>query len=174
MTDVSSNAETPRQKLAQTAREKDMQAANDGARTAAQTAVLINGGAATAILAFLSNYLSKGSSMPPGILVAASVSLIGYALGVCLGAWSMWCASQACGQFGLRWETFLDTEREKTEKEKYKKENDEANYLNKGNRWLKKHKNSFGLSIVSFGISSGAMALGFLVGGVMAFGFLAK
>jgi hypothetical protein len=157
MADETGNTETLRQKLAEKARQTDMQAANDGARAAAQTSVLINGGAATAILAFLSTYLSKSSSIPLAIPYAASVSLFGYAVGVCLGAWSMWCASQGSGQFGLRWETFLDTEKEKTERDKA-----ETNYLNEGDRWLKKHKITFLLSILSFVISSGVMAFGFL------------
>ena len=152
------NAETPRQKLAQKARQKDMQAANDGARAAAQTAVLINGGAATAILAFLSTYLSRSPSSSPALLYAASLSLFGYAAGVCFGAWSMWCASQACGQFGLRWETFLDTEKEKDVRDE-----DETKYLNEGKGWLERHKKSFGISIFCFVISSGAIAIGFLL-----------
>jgi hypothetical protein len=163
MTNDPKNAETPRQALAQKARQADMQAANDGARAATQVSVLINGGAATAILAFLSTYLSKTASAPPGILYAASASLFGYALGVCFGAWSMWCASQACGQFGLRWELFLDTEREKTDKEKADKEQTEKNYLKEGDRWLVKHKSSFRRSILSFVISSAVMAFGFLM-----------
>jgi len=158
VTDEPKNTETPRQTVAQKARPVDMQAANDGARAAAQTSVLINGGAATAILAFLATYLSKSPSAPPSILYAASGSLFGYALGVCFGAWSMWCASQACGQFGLRWEAFLDTEKEKT-----KRDEAETHFMNEGIRWLENHKKSFGTSIVLFAISSLAMAFGFLL-----------
>jgi hypothetical protein len=58
----------------------------------------------------------------------------------------------------LRWETFLDTEIEIN-----KREEDETKRLNEGDGWLEKHKNSFGLSILSFVVSSGAMAIGFLV-----------
>lgn len=151
MTNGTDNTETPRQKLAQSARQDDMKAANDGARTAAQTSVLINGGAATAVLAFLSSYLTKTPTAPASIPTAAAWALFGYAVGVCFGAWSMWCASQASGQFGLRWEAFLDG-----------KPNDETNYLNKADGWLERHRNSFGLSIVLFLVSSGAMAYGFL------------
>lgn len=144
--------ESPRQKLAQVARKSDMQAANDGARAAAQTAVLINGGAATAILAFLSNYLTKTSTTPAAILYAAAASLAGYGIGVGFAAWSMWCASQACGQFGLRWEAFLDKDGQA-----------ETNFLTAGNQWLKKHISAFGLSIVLFLLSSIIMALGFFL-----------
>jgi hypothetical protein len=159
MPDEPKNAETPRQKLAQEARQVDIRAAHDGARAAAQTSVLINGGAATAILAFLSAYLSKSTSFPPAILYAASASLFGYATGVCFGAWSMWCASQACATFGLRWEVSLDIDREKTERDEA-----EADFLKAGDGWLGRHRNSFGFSILWFVLSSGAMAFGFLMG----------
>src|SRR6266446_5820882 len=89
MADEPKITETPRQKLA-------------------QAAILINGGAATAILAFLSTYLSKSPSPPTGILGAAALSLMGYAFGVCFGAISIWSSSQASAQFGLAWEAFLD------------------------------------------------------------------
>jgi hypothetical protein len=146
--------ETPRQKLAQAARQNDIQASNETARAATQAAILINGGAATAILAFLSNYLTKTPAPPPGILGAAALSLLGYAFGVCFGAWSMWCSSQAAAQFGLRWEAFLDGN------------NDGAtNYLTAGNGWLGSHRNYFGVSILLFFFSSLALALGFFFSG---------
>jgi hypothetical protein len=142
--------ESPRQKLAQAARQTDIQAANETARAATQAAILINGGAATAILAFLSNYLTKTPAAPPGILSAAAVSLLGYALGVGFAAWSMWCSSQAAAQFGLRWEALLDGNAA-----------GEAAYLAAGNSWLGRHRNSFGLSIVLFLLSSLVIAFGF-------------
>ena len=142
--------ETPRQKLAQAARQTDIQAANESARAATQAAILINGGAATAILAFLSNYLTKTPAPPSAILSAAAWSLIGFAAGVGLGAWSMWCSSQAAAQFGLRWEAFLEGNAA-----------DEATYLAAGNSWLGRHRNSFGLSILVFLLSSLAIAFGF-------------
>jgi hypothetical protein len=147
---MTNGTETPRQKLAQEARQKDIQAANESARAATQAAILINGGAATAILAFLSTYLTKSPSPPSGILNAAAWALIGYAFGVCFGAWSMWCSSQAAGQFGLRWEAYLENNT-----------NDEAGYLSAGNSWLSRHRGSFGVSILLFFFSSSAMAWGF-------------
>ena len=158
MADGPGNAETPLQKLSQAARQLDIQAANDSARAATLAAILINGGAATAILAFLSTYLSKGPSLPASILNAASWSLMGYAFGVCFGAVSIWCSSQASAKFGLRWETVLDygmpaDERHRTE----------GRYLERGDWWLWWHRNSFALSILLFFISSCAMAWGFFV-----------
>jgi hypothetical protein len=147
---MTNGTETPRQKLAQTAREKDIQAANESARAATQAAILINGGAATALLAFLSTYLTKSPTPPSDILHAAAWALIGYAFGVCFGAWSMWCSSQAAAQFGLRWEAYLDN-----------KTNDEASYLAAGNSWISRHRGSFGVSILLFSFASSAMAWGF-------------
>jgi hypothetical protein len=148
MADDPRNVETPRQKLSQAARQLDIQAANDSARAATQAAILINGGAATAILVSL----SKGPSPPTRILDAASWSLMGYAFGVCLGAVSIWCSSQASAQFGLRWEAFLDGDRQT-----------EATFLKTADKWLWWHRNSFALSILLFFISSCAMAWGFFV-----------
>jgi hypothetical protein len=142
--------ETPRQKLAQAARQNDIQASNETARAATQAAILINGGAATAILAFLSNYLTKTPAPPQGIASAAGLSLLGYALGVGFGAWSMWCSSQAAAQFGLRWEAFLDGNN-----------NGETDYLNLGNGLLERHRNTFGASIALFIVSSLVIAFGF-------------
>jgi hypothetical protein len=89
-------SETPRQKLAASRASGDIQLANEAARAAAQAAILINGGAATAILA----YLSKDAHTPPSILSAASWSLMGYAIGVFCGAIALWCASLALSQTG--------------------------------------------------------------------------
>jgi hypothetical protein len=70
---------------------QDIQTANDSARPAMQVAILINGGAATAILA----YLSKGTQTPTGIIHAASWALAGYAVGVASAAAAMWWQTQA-------------------------------------------------------------------------------
>jgi hypothetical protein len=74
---------------------EDFKASNETARAAAQAAIVINGGAATAILAFL----SKGTQTPPDLLRAACVSLGLYALGVACGTLSMWYSAQASGEF---------------------------------------------------------------------------
>src|SRR5262245_25959904 len=92
------NPETPRQKLAYEARHKDIQAANDSSRAAIQSSILINGGAATAILA----YLSKSSATPPSITHAAAWALAFYAIGVAFGALSVWFSSQASAYYGYR------------------------------------------------------------------------
>lgn len=161
MTDETRNAETSRQKLAQAARRIDMQASNDSARTATQYAILINGGAATAILSFL----SKSPSSDPTVTLrdaalsqlghAAAWSLVGYAVGVCFAAVSMWCSSQASAKYGLRWESFLD---DRTTSDK--READEQNFLDAGERWIGRHRICFAVSVLLFFFSTVVMAWG--------------
>jgi hypothetical protein len=161
MADEPKTTETARQKLAQTARQNDIQAANDSARAATQAAILINGGAATAILAFLSTYLSKSPSPPAGILDAASWSLMGYAFGVCFGAISIWCSSQASAQFGLGWEASLD---DPPKIPKPGEMSAEDGYRATAAKWLRRHRISFAVSILLFFVSSVVMASGFFAG----------
>jgi hypothetical protein len=159
MVDEATNAETPRQKLAHAARQIDMQASSDSARNAAQYAILINGGAATAILSFLSKSPSPAST---GTLHAAALSqlgdaaacsLVGYAAGVCCAAMSMWCSSQASANYGLRWESFLDD----TKTLDYRTA-DQQRFLDKGERWVRWHRNSFAGSVLLFLVSTAIMA----------------
>jgi len=60
---------------------RDSQASNENVRAAAQASILINGGAATAILA----YLSK-DKLDPSVLQEVSWCLVGYSLGVLAAA----------------------------------------------------------------------------------------
>jgi hypothetical protein len=134
--------DAPRQAMLELAPKRsheDIKAANDTARAATQAAILINGGAATAILA----YLSKSPPPEPAVLRAASVSLAVYGLGVALGAWAMWCSAQASAKFAYRWEALLN--------------NDLANaavFGRNGDDWLFGHRWSFFLSIVSFAVAT--------------------
>jgi hypothetical protein len=137
--------ETPRQKLAYEARHKDIVAANDTARAATQAAILINGGAATAVLA----YLAKEAATPANIISAASSSLRFYAIGVFFGAFSMWCSGQASARFAYMWEAFLDNDATGQDK-----------WFKKGKMWLYGHWISFALSILLFIIASWSMARG--------------
>jgi hypothetical protein len=145
MTDETRNAETPRQKLAHAARRIDMQASSDSARNATQYAIIINGGAATAILSFLSKSHAAGSQLD----YAAAGSLVGYAIGVCFAAVSMWCSSQASARFGSMWEAFLDGD---TDWEK--------RFRDEGVTLVSRHRNFFTVSILLFLISTAAMAWG--------------
>jgi hypothetical protein len=144
---------TPAEALAAAAQEKsameraskDLDNANEGARTATQSAILINGGAATAILA----YLSKDTAAP--LLNAASISLLAYAAGVFFAAVSMWCSSQGSAQFGYYWGAVAD-----------KNEAAKTQYWNSGQTWLTRHRASFFVSILCFMFASYWIASTFL------------
>lgn len=135
---------TSREKLAPERANRDIQASHDSARAATQAALIINGGAATAILA----YLSKDTL---GMIHAAAWSLMGYALGVVFGAFSVWCSAQATAKFGYYWESVMDRDR-----------TGQGNFTAQGQSWLLGHRISFVLSIASFVVASFWIALAFL------------
>jgi|ERR1041385_3094985 ABC-type Fe3+-siderophore transport system permease subunit len=87
------DSDNQRRQFAEARSHQDAKISNDNARAAGQAAILINGGAATAILA----YLAKENSSGPLVHVA-SLCLGGYALGVLLGALYMLCIV-----FGVDW-----------------------------------------------------------------------
>jgi hypothetical protein len=74
---------------------QDIKQANENARASGQAALLMNGGAATAILAFLTK--AAGSS-PPKLL---AISLVIYALGAIFGARALWCWTFSLREFGV-------------------------------------------------------------------------
>jgi hypothetical protein len=129
---------------------QDIQTANDSARAAIQAAILINGGAATAILA----YLSKGTQTPTSIIHAASWALAGYAVGVACAAASMWLQTQALAQFAHHHETVAREELAKDESAKKRLAWEAQRFLNRGNRWLYGHRIWFVLSVAVFVVSS--------------------
>lgn len=61
----------------------DFATANENSRAGAQAAILISGGAATAILA----YLAKEAASPPTLLALAPIALFIYAVG---SSWPHW------------------------------------------------------------------------------------
>ena len=124
---------------------KDLDNSSEGARTATQSAILINGGAATAILA----YLAKDTA--PELLNSASISLLIYAAGVFFAAVSMWCSSQASAQFGYYWGAVVD-----------RNEDGKTQYWNDGQTWLTRHRASFFVSIGCFMVASYWIASTFL------------
>ena len=141
------NAETPRQKLAPEARHKDIQASHETARAAVQASILINGGAATAILA----YLSKSSPTPASITQVAAWALALYAAGVVLGALSAWFSGQASASYGYAWEAVLDG-----------KPGDEKKHRDTAGKWVLGHRVTLPFSILLFALGCGAMTCGFL------------
>jgi hypothetical protein len=76
----------------------DANESNATGRAAAQAAILINGGAATAILA----YLSK-SGIDPSVMHQAAYCLGGYGIGVFFGALMMLTRAHALDKWGIRW-----------------------------------------------------------------------
>lgn len=78
---------------------KDSDVANENARAAGQAAILINGGAATAILAFLAK-----DKLDPTVLRSAPWCLVGYAIGVLAGAFMMFCSVRSSEEYTLHWQ----------------------------------------------------------------------
>ena len=120
----------------------DFNASNEAARAAAQAAILINGGAATALLAFLSK-----AGTPPFIVRGACVSLGLYALGVACGTLSMWYASQAAGQFAS------------AELGTLRNDPDAPKDLQKAREQLERHRRFFPASLALFVVASVFMAI---------------
>jgi hypothetical protein len=81
----------------------DFAAANENARAAAQAAILISGGAATAILA----YLAKEAATPPTLSAFAPMALLIYAAGVALAALGLRLTSNSIAQWGYYWQEMI-------------------------------------------------------------------
>jgi len=120
----------------------DFNASNEAARAAAQAAILINGGAATALLAFLSKV-----GTPPFIVRGACVSLGLYALGVVCGTLSIWYSAQAAGQFAS------------AELGTLRNDSNAATDLEKARRQLERHRMFFPVSLVLFVAATVFMAI---------------
>lgn len=74
-------------------------AANENSRPMAQTAVLINGAAATAVIAFLTR-----EKIDPVMLRFIPWSLLFYAIGVSAGAFAMYFMTECLDYFNCFWE----------------------------------------------------------------------
>ena len=99
---------------------RDLDASIEAGRAACQAAILINGGAATALLAYLAG--KAGQPGAPGALVRAACIAFGcYAIGVFQGALSMWFAARAGALFGWAGlETLSLTERNQIKEQERK------------------------------------------------------
>jgi hypothetical protein len=113
----------------------DTAASHETARAATQAATLINGGAAAAILTFL----SKQTLPPLDVIRAASISLIIYAFGMASGGFSTWCSSQSAAQYALMWEARI------TADSAYERQR-----LSWGNFWVGLHRVFLFLSLGCF------------------------
>jgi hypothetical protein len=143
-------SQTLRQQIWVSRASGDIQLGGEGARAAVQAAILINGGAATAILA----YLSKDAHTPPIILSATSWSLMGYAIGVFWGAIALMCSSRAHTYYGIYHMQILD--------DQFAKQSHPEHFLYMANRWSSRHNLAFAISMLFFIISSCWVAWGFL------------
>ena len=129
---------------------KDYQASIETGRAATQAAILISGGAATAILTFL----SKQTPPPPEVVTGASWSLLFYTAGVAFGALSMWASAYSSAYFGGNWENDFFN-RAKDEKDQ-----------KRAACWLSGHRVSMWLSFLSFMVASSVIATAFLKYGI--------
>ena len=74
------------------------QVANEHSRATAQACILINGGAATAAIAFLAK-----DKIDPALLSSMPRCIAGYAIGVFFGSLMMFCMTQTMEQWSLYW-----------------------------------------------------------------------
>jgi 4-hydroxybenzoate polyprenyltransferase len=139
---------------------KDYQASIETGRAATQAAILISGGAATAILTFL----SKQVPPPPEVVNGASWSLLFYTVGVACGALSMWSSAYSLASDGSKWEKDFFN-RTKDEKDQTKDEKDQQ--VAPGKRWLSSHRVFMWLSFLSFMVASFVIATAFLTYGII-------
>jgi hypothetical protein len=146
---------------------KDYQASIETGRAATQAAILINGGAATAILTFL----SKQVPPPPEVVNGASWSLLFYTVGVVCGAVSMWSSAYSLGSSGSKWEKefFNGTkdEKDQTKEEKEKAKDEKDRRVASAKRWLLSHRVFMWLSFLSFVVASCVIATAFLKYGII-------
>lgn len=71
---------------------------NEHSRATAQACILINGGAATAVIAFLAK-----DNLQPAFLLTVPWCLVGYGVGVFFGALMMYCAMETMDYWNKYW-----------------------------------------------------------------------
>lgn len=137
------DSDRARQAFAVERSHRDAVSSNETARATAQATILINGGAATAVLAFL----AKGD-LPPTLVSIAAVCLALYAAGVVVGACMMYCTVRSLDYYALRWRL-----------EAHPEEGAEARRNRElGESWWKMMKRCFYASIAFFAIASVILA----------------
>jgi hypothetical protein len=126
---------------------KDAGSSNDAARSTAQAVILINGGAnggaATAILAFLSK-----TGLDPLIFMTAAICLGLYAIGVAAGAVMMYCSTRTLDLYSVRWRLAAHPEEFSTEEDQRKL----------AEKWWKGMRRSFYSSTAIFLLASVILA----------------
>jgi hypothetical protein len=131
--------------LARARSTQDAADSNRYARAAAQLSILINGGAATAILAYLSNIVTNTSA----ILRAAPYALGFYAFGVVFGALMMFFLARSVEDYAELW-ALRASGKEPTQK--------------MADRRCIVAYRCFGLSIACFAGASSVMAISLMLG----------
>jgi hypothetical protein len=116
---------------------------SETSRAAAQVAILINGGAATAVIAFLAR-----GKLDPSILRWLSGCLGGYELGVALGSLMIFSIVKSLDYYSVRWRDFAHPIGSFPDSTPIK------NPRRKANRWRLLAHWCFGLSMISFIASS--------------------
>ena len=96
-----------RRELAADRSNQDAEQSNDNFRLAAQSAILINGGAASAVLAFLAAAISKSNFFDPIIFSYAGYALLSFALGVAGGMLAIWCMNHALRHWEQSWQEVM-------------------------------------------------------------------
>jgi hypothetical protein len=118
---------------------QDARATNEIARTAAQIAILINGAAATAVLANFSKAALNS---------ALVVALPGYAIGATCGAIMIWRIFHALELFNTGWAVRILPDRQKTKK----------NFERRAKIWVMIAHFFFASAIFAFVVASAAIA----------------
>jgi hypothetical protein len=127
---------------------RDAESSNSTSRATAQASILINGGAATAVLAFVAKEMVERS-----VMLTASLCLIGYAIGVVAGACMMYCNFRSLDYYGLRWR--LEAHPEEGSSVQNNKE--------LGQRWWTRSRQCFYVSMTAFILSSIILAGALLI-----------
>src|SRR4051812_48126309 len=92
------DSDEDRRKFAVDRSHQDADKSNETIRATANAAILINGGAATAVVAFLAK-----EGIDPALYRAAPISLLCYALGVAAGFAAMYCSVRSLDEYQMRW-----------------------------------------------------------------------
>jgi hypothetical protein len=137
------DSDLARRKFAEDRAQKDAEVSNENMRATAQAAILINGGAATAVLA----YLAK-DKIDPGILRTAPWSLAGYAFGVLCGTGMMYCTIRSLDCYQMYWRLTAHPEAGRNAIVERKN----------GYTWWKRMRDCFYVSMFAFLVSSAVIA----------------
>jgi hypothetical protein len=138
------NSDTIRRKFAEERSHKDAGYSNENTRATGQAAILINGGAATAILAFLAK-----DKLDLNLMRVASLCLVLYAAGVSAGALMIFASARTLDLDSVYWRLRAHPEAGKELRDVSRRTN---------NWWVTSHW-SFYASIGAFGVASMTIAL---------------